>query len=609
MTPPPEWEQRLLAGCDAAQRAAITAPAAPLLVVAGAGSGKTRVLTRRIAWRVHEGSATAGHVLALTFTRKAATELRDRLSGLGLPAPVTAGTFHAIALAELRRRRAEQGRLTPVLLESKARLIAAALGDHAAGRARTGGPAPERRSLLAACAAEIEWSKARLIAPGDYPAAAGPAGRRPPVPAEEMAAIYARYESERRRRRVYDFDDLLAALAEEIERDPEFAAAQRWRFAHLFVDELQDANPAQLRLLEAWRGGRPDLFAVGDPRQAIYGWNGADPLAVLRFAERFAGATVLSLDTNYRSSPQVVAMASAVLERADAAGPPRSARADGAVPTLRVYPDEDAEATGVAAALRRAHRPGRPWSHCAVLARTNGQLGLIEEVLRASGIPVRSSAGSGLLARPAVRAALAALDPRAGNRGLRAFLEGLAATLEADEALPFLGEGDDEDEVRDDLGVLARLGVEQLQIDPLAGADGFLAFVRDAWRDGPATGRDAVELTTFHRAKGLEWPVVFLVGLEDGFVPSARATTPAALDEERRLLYVALSRAEDELHCSYATSRRFSGRLVARQASPFLARLEATRRSLADTARPVGDGARAHLAASRAALRQATRRG
>lgn len=617
MERPIDWERRLLAGCDADQVAAITSPAAPLLVVAAAGSGKTRVLTRRIAWRVHTGSATPGHVLALTFTRKAAAELRGRLAQLGLPAPVTAGTFHALALAELRRRFAETGRHAPVVLESKARLLAAALGE-GSGRGRPAPTTPDRRELLSGLASEIEWAKARLVGPERYAAAARAAERRPPLGPEQIAEVYARYERERKRRRAYDFDDLLAALAVEIETDGEFAAAQRWRFAHLFVDELQDANPAQLRLLEAWRGGRPDLFAVGDPRQAIYGWNGADPSGVLRFRERFPGAGVLSLDTNYRSSPEVVTLAATVLDKRArpgeiGSGAIRSAREGGMPPSVCAYADELAEASGIAAALRRAHRPGRPWTHCAVLARTNAQLVVLEQVLRAAGVPVRSSAGGAFLARAHVRGVLAELDPGAGTVALRSFLERLTALAEdegedaeaaRDDARPPTGE-----EERADFAALARLGVEYVGVDPQGSAEGFLAFVRSALRaDPPLDERDAVELVTFHRAKGLEWPVVFVAGLEDGFVPIAHALAADAREEERRLLYVALSRAEDEVHCSWARTRRFGTRSVERSPSPYLAEIEAACRRIAESQAPATRHAREHLAATRAALRDATER-
>ena len=356
--------RHLLAGCDDSQEAAITSDAAPLLVVAGAGSGKTRVLTRRIAWRVGNESATCGGVLALTFTRKAASELRERLAGLGLPAPVTAGTFHGIALAQLRQRALDRGRPLPVVVESKARLLAVVVPEW---RNRgTGKGTLDRRELLRSIATEIEWAKARCISPEDYLAVASAANRSAVVDLPAVAAAFEAYESERKKRRVYDFDDLLTTLADTIDRDPDFAAAQRWRFRHLFVDELQDANAAQLRLLDAWLGGRPDLFCVGDVCQAIYGWNGADPSAVTSFTARYPGATVLELRANYRSTPQVVHFASSMLDRNDSA--PTTTRSDGHVPTITAYADDDEESIGVARELRRAHRLGRRWKDCAVLA-------------------------------------------------------------------------------------------------------------------------------------------------------------------------------------------------------------------------------------------------
>ncbi|MCU1489392.1 MAG: UvrD/REP helicase [Acidimicrobiaceae bacterium] len=619
MTASQEWQRRLLAGCDEEQLAAITSPAAPLLVVAGAGSGKTRVLTRRIAWRVHEGLATPGHVLALTFTRKAAAELRSRLAGLGLPGPVTAGTFHAVALAQLRRRAADAGRTPPVLLDSKARLLGAIVPERGLRLAggRSGRP-PERRELLSALAGEIEWAKARLVTPAGYLEAARVVRRNPPVAPEEVAETYARYESEKRRRRVLDFDDLLGELAGAISSDADFAAAQRWRFSHLFVDELQDANASQLRLLDAWLGGRSDLFAVGDPRQAIYGWNGADPAAVLSFAERYPGAEVLALESNYRSTPQVVALASAALPArrrrpgtvdapsgafAAAVSAPRSTRPEGPVPTLKAYADAEAEAAAVATGIRLAHRPGRRWSQCAVLARTNAQLVLLEEALRGAGVPVRAAAGAAFLARPAVRTALAEVTGR-DHAGLRSFLEGCADRA---AALPEDSDDDanEDDEERAELSALVRLGEEYLELDPLASGDGFLSYLRGSLRGESSPGeRDAVELATFHRAKGLEWSVVFVTGLEEGLVPIAHAGDAAALEEERRLLYVALSRAEEELHCSWARQRRFGSRVVDRGPSPYLDALEEERKRLERLAAPSTAGARQAIAASRALLEE-----
>lgn len=624
MTLAREW-RHLVAGCDEAQHRAITSDASPLLVVAGAGSGKTRVLTRRIARRIADGSASPARVLALTFTRKAAGELRGRLHALGLPEPVTAGTFHAIALGELRRRSADLGEPPPVVLDSKARLLGRLLPDRYAvdGSSRSGGRTAARGDVLAAIATEIEWAKARCVAPERYPAAIGATGRSPGVDTALVAELFAAYEREKRKRGLLDFDDLLQRLADAIGQDPDFAAAQRWRFRHVFVDELQDANAAQLRLLDAWLGGRDDLCAVGDPRQAIYGWNGADAGAVAAFPDRHPGTTVIRLDANYRSTPQIVAVAAAALDRPDR-HVASTDRPDGPVPTVTAYPTGEAEAAAVAAALRREHRPGRRWSGCAVLARTNAQLVAFELALASAGIPYRSGGGAGFLARTTVRAALETIVDRSTPAAFVAFLHDLELQLLGPGAGPDRGAravghtggmpGDDDTlgpavlpsaapEARADLEALARLARDYCADETQPTADGFVAWARAALRSDPAPGDgDAVTLSTFHRAKGLEWPVVFVTGLEEGFVPITQARTQEAVDEERRLLYVALSRASRELHCSWARERTFGARRFAREPSRHLAAVEAAREVLARLAAPDRAGAQAAIAASRALL-------
>ncbi len=543
----------LLDGLTPAQLQAVVSPSAPLCILAGAGAGKTRVLTRRIAYRVATGSADAGHVLALTFTRRAAGELATRLRRLGVRDRVTAGTFHAVAYAELRRRWADRHEAAPALLDRKGRLLGSLLAGRAVGHADV---------QVGELAAEIEWAQARLVAPGDYARLAQAAGRRPPLPAEAMGALYARYESEKRRRGLVDFDDLLLRLVAAMESDASFAAAQRWRWRHIFVDEFQDVNPLQHRLLLTWLGDRTDLCVVGDPNQAIYAWNGADPRLLAGFRAAHPTAEVVRLDDNHRSSPQVVAAATAALGGSTGpAGLARSTRPDGPAPTVRSYPSEMDEARGVASSLRKRHGPGVAWSQLAVLARTNAQLVIVDRALRAAGIPSRV-AGRSLLERPEVAAALADLTGRGDGPLARCLpdLVGLAAA-EVD------------DERRVSIELLGGLGREHLQLDAGATVTGFVAWL-DASLRGDRGGdtsasADAVTLSTFHRAKGLEWPVVFLVGLEDGLVPIGRD-----VDEERRLLYVALTRAQQEVHCSWAARRSFGDRAVTRRPSPWLAAIE-----------------------------------
>jgi DNA helicase-2/ATP-dependent DNA helicase PcrA len=579
----------LLEDLNDAQRRAVTSDSAPLCVLAGAGSGKTRVLTRRIAWRIEQDTADARHILALTFTRKAAGELRSRLRALGVRQQVTAGTFHGIAYGQLRQRWADLGARPPALLDRKVRLLARLMARRDSGRGANGtarsGPS------LADLAGEIEWAKARMVTPDGYPGALIAAGRQPPLPAHEMAAIYSRYEQEKARQRLVDFDDLLVACVNDLEQDQGFAAAQRWRFRHLFVDEFQDVNPAQFRLLQGWMGDRLDLCVVGDPNQAIYSWNGADPSLLGRFSDRYPSAGVVRLDHNYRSSPQVLTVAAAVLAQGRSAPTDllRATQADGPLPTVTAAGTDVSEARTIASRLRRARRPGMPWAHLAVLTRTNAQLVLLEEALRSVRIPYRVSGGEAFLDRPEVRDALHDLRRAPAGVPFGAHLADLETRVTdldraaAQEAAAGPAGGREVADRQSHLEGLVRLGREYEAVDGTASADGFSAWLAATVRsEGADAQADAVELTTFHRAKGLEWPVVFLAGLERGLVPIGHATTPEAEAEERRLLYVALTRAERELHCSWAERRTFGSRTVSRTRSPYLEAVDLARRALAE---------------------------
>ncbi len=589
----------LLVGLDPAQREAVTTDGEPLCILAGAGSGKTRVLTRRIAYRASTASVMPSHVLALTFTRRAASELNRRLGALGVRDRVAAGTFHATAWAQLRGLWADRDERAPTLLDQKVRVL------HALLPCRGG-----TEISPADVAGEIEWAKARMIGPGDYEKAITSSGRRPSLPADAIASIYDRYEQEKRRRHLVDFDDLVLLCAEALENDAGFAAAQRWRFRHLFVDEFQDVNPAQYRLVEGWRGGRPDLCVVGDADQAIYAWNGADPSYLTGFATRLPGATVVTLDRNYRSSPQVVDVANAVLhtKRAPGAVHLRATLAAGPVPDVVAFPTDAAEASGVARALRRHHGAGRPWSEQAVLARTRAQLVILEEALRAASVPCRLRGAASFLTRPEVADAVADLRRRPPGSPLAAAVADLRLIARNPDEAEVGAPGPAADRLAS-LQELVRMMGEQLALDPRAPVGGFLTWLSAALRgDDPDAGGDAVTLSTFHAAKGLEWPVVFLTGLEQGLVPVGRATTPEARAEERRLLYVAITRAQRELHCSWAERRRFGAQAMARSVSPWLAGIEAVVDELSGAPGPAtGSGGgvdwRQHLDRTRASVR------
>jgi ATP-dependent DNA helicase UvrD/PcrA len=549
----------LLAGLDPSQRAAVTATARPLGILAGAGAGKTRVLTRRIAWESASGRVDLDRVLAVTFTRKAAGELVRRLEHLPGGGRVTAGTFHALALAQLRRRWRDRGRYAPTVLERKARLLAPMLGRGADGRTRASD-----------VATEIEWAKARMIEPEDYAGAAARAGRRPSTPLADVAGVYDQYEQQKHRRRLVDFDDLIWWCVRALEGDSDFAAAQRFRFRHLYVDEFQDVTPVQLRLVRAWLGDRDDLCVVGDPDQAIYRFAGAEPELLAHFEDHFPGATVIRLERNYRSTPQIVAAARAALAPAPCAARNLTVIPGGPPPTLTEHATDTAEAAAVARALRDAHASGRPWSTMAVLYRTNAQSVLFEEALARADIPARVRGTSRFLDRPEVVAVLETLTTNAREVPGRPFAEHLVDLREDAATMA--------DEQREHAAALVALGTEYLAHDGERGTvDGFLAWLTATLRSegGEIETADAVDLLTFHRAKGLEYETVFVCGLEHGLVPITHASTPAELADERRLLYVAMSRAAHTLHLSWASERMLGGRAARREPSPWLREISA----------------------------------
>jgi DNA helicase-2/ATP-dependent DNA helicase PcrA len=553
----------LLHGLTPAQREAVTATASPLCILAGAGSGKTSVLTRRVAWRAATGDLDPRHVLTLTFTRKAAGELSQRLRALGLREHVAAGTFHSVAYAQLRSRWEERGITPPTLLEKKFAFVARLMSSST----RVPSTIPPIDVI-----AEIEWAKARMIDPEHYAEAAERAGRRPPASPSIIAEVYSRYESKRREQRFVDFDDLLRVCQRDLLADPEFAETQRWRFQHLFVDEFQDVNPLQQALLDAWRGERLDLCVVGDPNQAIYSWNGADPDLLRRFPTRFPTAQVIRLTDNFRSAPQILGVSNALLatggDAVDRGGLLRATRPDGPVPRVIAFADDRTEAAGIARSVRDHHGPGARWSAQAVLVRTNAQIPAIEEALTAARIPFRVRGAAPLLEQPEIKAALAQLRNAGGS--LSDALADLASALD-DTAADTTEEGDRAAERRANVDALVQMGRDYLAVEAGPTVAGFMAWLASTTRaDQPDRNGDAVELCTFHAAKGLEWPVVHVAGLEVGLAPIVHARTDEALDEELRLFYVAVTRAERELLCTWAQSRRYGSRTMSREPSPYL---------------------------------------
>jgi DNA helicase-2/ATP-dependent DNA helicase PcrA len=561
--------EALLAGLDPEQRETALAGRGPVCVLAGAGTGKTRAITYRIAYAAATGAVDPAHVLALTFTVRAAGELRGRLRQLGIGL-VRASTFHAAALRQLNYfwPRVVGGR-PPQLVDGKASLV-----REAAKRAqvRLDGGAGN----LADAASEIEWAKVTQVRPDGYAAAAAAAGRSPAAGAASQAAVYAAYEELRRERHLIDFESILELTA-AILLDNRTAADQvHDLFRHFVVDEYQDVNPLQKLLLDAWLGDRDDLCVVGDPHQVIYSFTGATPSYLTGFTAEFPGATVVRLVRDYRSTPQVVAVAN---QLARTAAPLVAQRAPGPPPVLTEYPDEIAEAGGLAIQVQALRARGVPLREIAVLVRVNADTERFERALAEAGVPFLVRGAERFYERPVVRQALvllrgAARGDSAADHGpgggdplptaVRAVLTGMGLT-----AAPGSG-GAAARERWESLTAIAQLADDLHATRPRATLADFSAELTERSELGYAPAVDGVTLASMHAAKGLEWDAVLLPGLVEGLMPIVHARTPDAVEEEKRLLYVAVTRAREHLHLSWAPARTPGARGVARPRSRFL---------------------------------------
>ncbi len=516
----------LLVGLDREQREAVVCGPTATIVHAGAGSGKTRVLTNRIAYRVATNTALAQHVLAITFTREAASEMRRRLKRLGIDESTgspTVGTFHAVALSLLRQRLTSQGSSVPNIVHNRPNLVVTAAGASPVGS--------RSRELLM----EIDWAHARMVAPQDYVAAVKREQRTTFADPKDIATVYRDYEALKRKRHVVDLDDLLLRVVTDMRTDDAYAEAVRWRFQHLFVDEAQDMNPLQYALFDAIRGGREDVFVVGDPLQAIYGWNGADRMLFDTLPDVIGRTTVLTLPNNYRCSPHIVAAARHVAEQTKEPVHIRATRTTGDPVRVVSFADEDAEAKGITDLLWH-HAPtagANPWESAAVLVRTNNQATLIGHAIKAAGIPLKSTR------QPAEITAAIALA--AQNTSRHALAAWASDTIE--ESL--------DDAERTVAGL-----VKQFLADNQPGViDGraFAAWVTATTNTQTVTA--GVEILTFHGAKGREWDFVVVAGAEIGLLPHSSAKTTQQKAEETRLAYVALTRAGNQLVITWARSR------------------------------------------------------
>ena len=563
----PGTSEALLAGLDPEQRQVALAARGPVCVLAGAGTGKTRAITYRIAYAALSGTVDPAHVLALTFTVRAAGELRGRLRQLGV-GQVRASTFHAAALRQLNYfwPRVVGGR-PPQLIDSKAALV-----REAAKRALVrldGTP-----GALADTAAEIEWAKVIQVRPDGYPAAAAVAGRSAVAGADNLAAVYAAYEEVRRERHQIDFESVLELTA-AILFDSRVAAGQVHDiFRHFVVDEYQDVNPLQKLLLEAWLGDRDDLCVVGDPNQVIYSFTGATSSYLTGFTAEFPAATVVRLVRDYRSTPQVVAVANQLVR---SASPLAAQRPPGPRPVLIEYPDDAAEAAGLAHRVRTLMTAGVPAREIAILVRVNADTERFELALAEAGLPYVIRGAERFYDRPVVRQALvllrgAARGAAAGDSSdslpdsVRHVLTGIGLTPRPPSALRGAAS------VRENwesLAAIAQLADDMHAAGPEATLADFSAELTMRADLGHAPAVDGVTLASMHAAKGLEWDAVLLPGLVEGLMPIVHARTAETVEEERRLLYVAVTRAREHLCLSWSSARAPGGR-GGRQRSRFL---------------------------------------
>ncbi|HEX9713044.1 MAG TPA: ATP-dependent DNA helicase UvrD2 [Actinomycetota bacterium] len=539
----------IVEGLNEAQREAVEAVRGPVAILAGAGTGKTTTITRRIAWQVASAEFDPGQILAVTFTQKAAREMGARLGRLGV-AGVRAMTFHAEALAQFRRFAPEQ----PDILASKGQIL------HSIAQRL---PMPYRFMPLRDLAGEIEWAKNRRIPARDYLEKLGE--HETPIPRDLMHRIYVNYEARKRKAGMMDFEDLLERLIGVLEGDSRALGVVRSRYAAFTVDEYQDVNLLQQTLLDAWVGARDDVCVVGDDYQSIFGFTGASAQHLLRFPDRWDHTTVVTLTENYRSTPEILTVANRLVPLLGGTRKTlRATRDTGPNPTIRRFDTGDEEVAWIVREARGLHETGTPWEEIAILYRINGRSEDFEEAFARAGVPYQVRDGS-FLSRPAARAFLA--------RGRRAAGPGGTVAEAVREIIESLGydpagkyEGGEESTRQADLERLLALA------GAFEGED-MAAFVQDLRaRFTPEAEGRGVQLMTYHRAKGLEFDVVFLPRLEDKEMPFALAKNDADVAEERRLLYVGITRARRVLSLSYAALRPSERRSKPRS-SPFLAEL------------------------------------
>ncbi|MFD6229585.1 ATP-dependent DNA helicase UvrD2 [Streptomyces sp. NPDC060232] len=563
----------VLLGLDPEQREVATSLRGPVCVLAGAGTGKTRAITHRIAYGVRSGQLMPASVLAVTFTNRAAGEMRGRLRALGAGG-VQARTFHSAALRQLQYFWPKAiGGDVPRLLERKIQFVA-----EAGARCRIRLDRGELRDVTG----EIEWAKVTQTVPADYPAAALKAAREAPRDMAEIAQIYGTYEQLKRDRGMIDFEDVLLLTVGILQDRHDIAEQIRGQYQHFVVDEYQDVSPLQQRLLDLWLGERDSLCVVGDASQTIYSFTGATPDHLLNFRTRYPHATVVKLVRDYRSTPQVVHLANGLLNQAAGRAAEHrlelvSQRESGPDPVYAEYADEPAEAEGVARRIRDLIAAGVPAGEIAVLFRINAQSEVYEQALADAGVPYQLRGAERFFERQEVQKAILALRGAARSGGndplledivdlgsqVRAVLSSTGWTTE-----PPAGSGAVRDQW-ESVAALLRLAEDFARTRPGATLADLTVELEERRAAQHAPTVQGVTLASLHAAKGLEWDAVFLVGLTDGMLPITYAKTDDQVEEERRLLYVGVTRARLHLTLSWALSRTPGGR-ASRRPSRFL---------------------------------------
>ncbi len=530
----------ILAALDADQRAVAIATRGPVCVIAGAGTGKTRAITHRIAYAAAIGTMDPQKVLALTFTAKAAGEMRARLRTLGVPT-VAARTIHSAALKQLLYFWPSVfGGRTPDLMTTKTGFLTEAInraGLSSSLRATN-------RELMRDIASEIEWAKVSQVTPVDYIDQVGRRSQKPRVLPEQMVQIYTAYESIKKQELAIDFEDVLLLCAAMLEEEREVRERVQDQYRYFTIDEYQDISPIQQRLINAWLGTRRDICVVGDPAQTIYSFAGATPVFLNSFTQRFPEAEVIRLTTGYRSTPEITFAANSLL-RAGTMGQELVAfNSHGSKPMVTGYADETAEIRGVMDEITQLMSTGTAPQEIAILARTNAQLKVAEKAMLAANIPYQVRNTERFFERREIRDFLkqvrqASVIPAEGS-GWIDELRSLAQPYLTGEAI-------------DGIAALLHLARELESDENFSPKTlrGYLREVEDRVQQNNPPTMPVVTLATLHAAKGLEWERVFLIGASDGQLPLANSAGDVALDEERRLFYVGITRAKADLHISY----------------------------------------------------------